>query len=65
MMRTLIPILLISIVAAGCNYRKDTDIEPNVEVPTSYAEGTGDEVPPPPKQPDRSTRSGQRSMRPN
>jgi NodT family efflux transporter outer membrane factor (OMF) lipoprotein len=47
MMRTTILILLISMVGVGCNYRKSTDIEPNIEVPASYSEGK--EVPPPPE----------------
>ena len=40
-------ILLMSMVAVGCNYRKTTDIEPNIDVPTTYSEGR--EVPPPPE----------------
>ena len=51
-MPAVILILLASVLAVGCNYRKQTDIEPNIEVPTTYAEGTGAEVPPPPKQAD-------------
>ena len=49
MMRGKIFILLMSIVSVGCNYRKNTDVEPNIEVPTTYAEGR--EVPPPPEPP--------------
>lgn len=47
MMRGKIAILLISVLALGCNYRKNQDIEPNIEVPTTYSEGK--EVPPPPE----------------
>ena len=49
MMRSMILILLVSAIVVGCNYRKNTDIQPNVEVPTNYSEGT--ELPPPPEQP--------------
>lgn len=49
MMRGTIFTLLVSVVAVGCNYRKNTDIQPNIEVPKTYSEGT--EVPPPPEQP--------------
>ena len=49
MMRGKVFILLISILSVGCNYRKNTDVQPNIEVPTSYDEGTGTEVPPPPE----------------
>lgn len=52
MMRGKIVILLISVLAVGCNYKKNTDIEPNIEVPTTYSESEGQEVPPPPKAPD-------------
>jgi multidrug efflux system outer membrane protein len=47
MMRGTILILLVSVLAVGCNYRKPTDIPPPVEVPDTYSEGA--EVPPPPK----------------
>ncbi|MGD8825951.1 MAG: TolC family protein [Myxococcales bacterium] len=40
-------VLLASVVAAGCNYKKTTDIPPPVEVPETYDEGA--EVPPPPE----------------
>jgi len=46
-MRDTILILLVSALAAGCNYKKQTDIPPPVEVPDTYSEGA--EVPPPPK----------------
>ncbi|MGB5703396.1 MAG: TolC family protein [Polyangiales bacterium] len=52
MMRGKIVVLLISVLAVGCNYKKNTDIEPNIEVPTTYSESEGQEVPPPPKAPD-------------
>jgi len=52
MMRGKIVILLISVLAVGCNYKKNTDIEPNIDVPTTYSESEGQEVPPPPKAPD-------------
>lgn len=48
-MRAKITILVVSLVAVGCNYRKNTDIQPNIEVPETYSEGTGKEVPPPPE----------------
>jgi len=48
-MRAKITILVVSLVAMGCNYRKNTDIQPNIEVPETYSEGTGKEVPPPPE----------------
>jgi multidrug efflux system outer membrane protein len=40
-------VLLTSVAAAGCNYKKTTDIPPPVEVPETYEEGA--EVPPPPE----------------
>jgi len=46
-MRGATVILLGSFLAVGCNYKKQTDIPPPVEVPATYTEG--DEVPPPPK----------------
>lgn len=49
-MRAKILILVVSITAVGCNYKKTTDVEPNVEVPTTYSEGT--EVPSPPQRAD-------------
>lgn len=52
MMRGKIVVLLISVLAVGCNYKKNTDIEPNIDVPTTYSESEGQEVPPPPKAPD-------------
>lgn len=48
MMRAVILIFLTSALALGCNYRKTTDIEPNIPVPETYSEGA--EVPPPPEQ---------------
>ena len=51
MMRGKILILLVSVAAVGCNYKKDTDVQPNIEVPKTYSDGTGTEVPPPPEQP--------------
>ena len=47
MMRGAIQILLVSALAVGCNYTKETDPPPPVEVPDTYTEGA--EVPPPPK----------------
>jgi len=47
MMRGTILILLVSALAVGCNYTKETDPPPPVEVPDTYSEGA--EVPPPPK----------------
>ncbi|MBW2629986.1 MAG: TolC family protein, partial [Deltaproteobacteria bacterium] len=47
MMRGTIPILLVSALAVGCNYTKEKDPPPPVEVPSTYTEGA--EVPPPPK----------------
>ncbi len=47
MMRGLILILLSSVLALGCNYRKNTDPLPPVEVPTTFSEGA--EIPPPPE----------------
>jgi len=46
MMRGAILILLVSMLAVGCNYTKETDPPPPVEVPDTYTEGA--EVPPPP-----------------
>jgi len=47
MMRGTIFILLISVLAVGCNYKKETDTPPPVEVPDTYSEGA--EVPPRPE----------------
>jgi NodT family efflux transporter outer membrane factor (OMF) lipoprotein len=47
MMRGLILILLASALAVGCNYRKETDPPPPVQVPETYTEGA--EVPPQPE----------------
>lgn len=49
MMRVKTVILLVSIVVVGCNYKKNTDIEPNIEVPMAYSEGgeTTEAAPPP------------------
>jgi NodT family efflux transporter outer membrane factor (OMF) lipoprotein len=47
MMRGTILILLVSMLTVGCNYKKETDIPPPVEVPGTYTEGA--EVPPPPE----------------
>ncbi len=44
MMRALILILSASTLAAGCNYKKQTDIPPPLDVPDRYTEGA--EVPP-------------------
>jgi len=46
-MRRTMVILLGSFLAVGCNYKKETDPPPPVEVPSTYTEG--DEVPPPPE----------------
>jgi NodT family efflux transporter outer membrane factor (OMF) lipoprotein len=43
MMRIAIPVLLASALMAGCNYKKETDIPPPLEVPESFSEGS--EVP--------------------
>jgi NodT family efflux transporter outer membrane factor (OMF) lipoprotein len=47
MMRGAILILLVSMLAVGCNYTKETDPPPPVEVPGTYTEGA--EIPPPPE----------------
>jgi len=47
MMRGTILILLVSVLAVGCNYTKETDPPPPVEVPATYTEGA--EFPPPPE----------------
>jgi NodT family efflux transporter outer membrane factor (OMF) lipoprotein len=49
MMQAKILILLVStaMVAVGCNYRKTTDPEPNIDVPATFDEGQ--EVPAPPE----------------
>jgi multidrug efflux system outer membrane protein len=47
MMRGTILILLTSMLAGGCNYTKETEVPPPIEVPDTYSEGA--EVPPPPK----------------
>lgn len=39
MMRGSILMLLASALAVGCNYKKETDIPPPVQVPTTYSEG--------------------------
>ena len=54
-MRAKMLILLISVLAIGCNYRKNSDIQPNIEVPTKYDDGTGREVPPPPEEKESQT----------
>ena len=46
MMRGTILILSVSMLAVGCNYTKETDPPPPVEVPDTFSEGA--EVPPPP-----------------
>ncbi len=46
-MRGAIIVLWVSVLAAGCNYRKTTNIEPIIPVPETYSEGK--EVPPPPE----------------
>jgi len=40
MMRGTIVILLASALLAGCNYKKETDIPPPLEVPESFSEGS-------------------------
>jgi NodT family efflux transporter outer membrane factor (OMF) lipoprotein len=47
MMRGMIFILVVSVLAVGCNYKKETDTPPPVEVPDTYSEGA--EVPPRPE----------------
>ena len=47
MMRGTILILLVSMLAVGCNYKKQTDVPPPVEVPDTFTEGA--EVPPRPE----------------
>jgi len=47
MRRGAILILLVSMLAVGCNYTKEEDVPPPVEVPSSYTEGA--EVPPTPE----------------
>jgi len=47
MMRGMILILVVSVLAVGCNYKKETDTPPPVEVPDTYSEGA--EVPPRPE----------------
>ena len=47
MMRGAILILLVSMLAVGCNYTKETDPPPPVEVPGTYTVGA--EIPPPPE----------------
>jgi NodT family efflux transporter outer membrane factor (OMF) lipoprotein len=39
-MRGKVQILLLLIPVVGCNYRKTTDIEPNIEIPQTYSEGS-------------------------
>jgi len=46
MMRGMFLILLSSVLALGCNYRKQSDVQPPVEVPDSYTEGSEITVPP-------------------
>ena len=46
-MRGLILVLLSLVLALGCNYRKETNPPPPVEVPTTFSEGA--EIPPPPE----------------
>jgi multidrug efflux system outer membrane protein len=47
MTRAVILISLASVLAVGCNYRKETDIPPPLEVPGTFSEGS--ELPPTPK----------------
>ena len=47
MMRSTILIRLAPMLAAGCNYSKETDPPPPVDVPATYTQGS--EVPPPPE----------------
>jgi NodT family efflux transporter outer membrane factor (OMF) lipoprotein len=49
MMRGVILILLGSALGVGCNYRKDTDPSPPVDVPTTYSEGAESTAPPEPE----------------
>ena len=49
MMRGAILILLVSVLAVGCNYTKETDPPPPVEVPGTYTEGAEIPAPPEPK----------------
>lgn len=60
-MRAVILIAVVSMMTVGCNYRKTTDIEPNIEVPTTYSEGK--EVPPPPKPPEAEKEEAIRDVR--
>jgi NodT family efflux transporter outer membrane factor (OMF) lipoprotein len=46
-MRAVFLIFLVSALAVGCNYRKETDIPPPVEVPGTFSEGS--EAPPTPE----------------
>ncbi len=46
-MRNAVLILFVSVWAVGCNYKKETDIPPPVEVPGAFTEGS--EVPAPPE----------------
>ena len=47
MMRAVILILLVAALAVGCNYKKETNIPPPLEVPGVFTEGA--DVPPPSK----------------
>lgn len=40
MMRAVILMLLVAVLAVGCNYRKETDIPPPSEVPDTFSEGS-------------------------
>ncbi len=48
-MRAVILILLVSALAVGCNYRKETDIPPPLEVPGTFSEGSEAEPTPKPE----------------
>lgn len=58
MMRAKILILLGStaMIVVGCNYRKTTDPEPNIEVPETFDEGQEVPAPPASQEPTESTR---------
>lgn len=64
MTRVVILIAVVSMATVGCNYRKTTDVQPNIEVPETYSEGK--EVPPEPTQPeaDEPTATEQKAAEP-
>jgi NodT family efflux transporter outer membrane factor (OMF) lipoprotein len=59
MMRGTFVILLASALLAGCNYKKETDIPPPLEVPESFSEGS--EVPQPESEADALPKGNARS----